>query len=85
MLKEKESIGVFSLYRQEVRPFTEKQIALVRTSPIKPSLPSRTRGCSTNCGSAQRTSPSAPADLTEALEQQTATSEVLSVIIKLSR
>ena len=30
------------------------------TSPPKPSLPSRTRGCSTNCVSALRTSPSAP-------------------------
>jgi class 3 adenylate cyclase len=29
MLKENELIGVFTLYRQEVRPFTAKQIALV--------------------------------------------------------
>ena len=29
MLKENELLGVFSLYRQEVRPFTDKQIALV--------------------------------------------------------
>ena len=29
MLKEDELIGAFSLYRQEVRPFTDKQIALV--------------------------------------------------------
>ena len=37
------------------------------------------RGCSTNCASAPTTSP-ATTDLTEALEQQTATSEVLQVI-----
>ena len=30
MLKEKEVVGVIGIYRQEVRPFTEKQIALVR-------------------------------------------------------
>ena len=30
MLKGKELIGVFSLYRQEVRPFADKQIALVK-------------------------------------------------------
>ena len=29
MLKENELIGAFTLYRQEVRPFTDKQIALV--------------------------------------------------------
>src|SRR5208282_511337 len=30
MLKENEVIGSFSLYRQEVRPFTDKQIGLVQ-------------------------------------------------------
>ena len=30
MLKENELVGVFSLYRQEVRPFTDRQIALVQ-------------------------------------------------------
>jgi GAF domain-containing protein len=30
MLKENELLGVFSLYRQQVRPFTDRQIALVQ-------------------------------------------------------
>ena len=66
MVKENELIGSFSLYRQEVRPFTEKQIELVRISLPRPSSPSRTRGCSTSCG--------------ESLQQQTATADVLKVI-----
>ena len=44
-----------------------------RTSPPRPSSPSRTRGCSTSCASA-------PTILPKSLEQQTATSEVLKVI-----
>jgi GAF domain-containing protein len=34
-------IGAIMIYRQEVRPFTEKQIELMQT-----------RGCSTNCANA---------------------------------
>ena len=36
MLKDDELIGAILIYRQEVRPFTKKQIELVRISPRKP-------------------------------------------------
>ena len=84
MLKEDELIGSFTLYRQEVRPFTDKQIALVTELRRPGRHRHRERAV------AQRTAPAhydlteRTADLTEALEQQTATSEVLQVISELS-
>ena len=57
MLKENEPIGAFLLARQEVRPFTEKQIGLVTSLPTKPSSPLKTRACSTSCASAPPISP----------------------------
>ena len=36
-VKESELVGAFVIYRQEVRPFTDKQIELVKTSPPRPS------------------------------------------------
>ena len=65
-------LGIITIYRQEVRPFTDKQIELVQISQDRPSSPSRTRGSSTSCVSARRTR--------ESLQQQTATADVLKVI-----
>src|SRR5262249_14415644 len=80
LLREDAAIGAIVILRSEVRPFTDKQIQLLQTFADQAVIAIENVRLFTELQEKNRALTQAHARVSEALEQQTATSEILGVI-----
>ena len=80
MLKGNDLVGTITIYRLEIKPFTGKQIALIETFAAQAVIAIENTRLLNELRQRTDDLTGRTADLTEALEQQTATSEVLQTI-----
>jgi len=80
MLRGNDILGVIILYKLEVQPFTDKQIALLQTFADQAVIAIENVRLFTELQEKNRALTQAHSQVTEALEQQTATGEILRAI-----
>ena len=80
LLRENEAIGALAIRRREVQPFTTQQIELLRTFADQAVIAIENVRLLTELQEKNTALTQAHARVTESLEQQTATSEVLRII-----
>jgi GAF domain-containing protein len=80
LLGENEAIGALAIRRREIQPFTTQQIELLQTFAAQAVIAIENARLFTEAQAKNLAVTQAHAQVTEALEQQTATSEILRVI-----
>jgi two-component system, NtrC family, sensor kinase len=80
LLRAGQAIGVIAVRRTEARPFTDRQVELLETFADQAVIAIENVRLFTELQEKKRALTEAHAQVTEALEQQTAASEILSVI-----
>src|SRR2546422_6724903 len=80
ILREGEPVGIFVVSRVEARPFTDEQIELLKTFADQAVIAIENVRLFTELQEKNRALTQTHAQVTEALDQQTATAEILGVI-----